>query len=311
MLDDLRIFLEVSQTGNLSKVAQARGIAVSSVARKIDSLEASLATKLFHRTSRAIILTDAGERFLPHAKSMISELDDAKDELSALRADPRGLLSVTAPAAFGRRYLTPAVSSFLKQYPLMEIDLHLSDQVIDLAAQRLDVAIRIGTLPDSDLIATRLAPLNRLACASPEYLSRHGTPQTPLDLLKHNCLKKTTRHLPYEWLFAGANQNKGIPVKGSFRSDDVEALMQAAVAGMGVIHLASFIVSDMVAAGKLRILFENDIANIQKASQKSEAGIHAVRLPGRSHAAKAQLFINHLKQEFGQPPVWDQALGLI
>jgi len=309
MLDDLRIFLEVSQTGNLSKVAQQRGIAVSSVARKIDALEASLATKLFHRTSRAIILTDAGERFLPRAKSMISELDDAKDELSALRADPRGLLSVTAPAAFGRRYLTPAVSSFLKQYPLMEIDLHLSDQVIDLAEQRLDVALRIGTLPDSDLIATKLAPLNRLACASPAYLERHGIPETPLDLVHHNCLKKTTRHLPYEWFFNGFNQNKALAVKGSFRSDDVEALMQAAVAGMGVIHLASFIVSDMVAAGKLKILFESELPAIQKAAHKSNAGIHAVRLPGRSHAAKAQLFINHLRQEFGTPPIWDRALG--
>ncbi|MFZ6691019.1 LysR family transcriptional regulator [Undibacterium sp. SXout20W] len=310
MLEDLRIFLEVAQAGNLSKVAQARAIAVSSVARKIDALEISLTTKLFHRTSRAIILTDAGERFLPHAKSMIAELDDAKDELSALRADPRGLLSVTAPAAFGRRYLTPAITSFLKQYPLMEIDLELSDQVIDLSAQRLDVAIRIGTLPDSDLIATRLAPLNRLACASPDYLERCGVPRSPLELIEHNCLKKLSRHLPYEWNFPGTHQNKAIPVKGSFRSDDVEALLQAAVAGMGVIHLASFIVSDMVADGKLRILFESECANIQKASQKSNAGIHAVRLPGRSHAAKAQMFINHLRQEFGSPPIWDRALGL-
>ena len=309
MLDDLRIFLDVAQAGNLSKVAHARGIAVSSVARKIDALEASLTTKLLHRTSRAIILTDAGERFLPHAKNIIAELEDAKDELSSLRADPRGLLSITAPAAFGRRYLTPAIASFLKQYPLMEIDLHLSDQVIDLSAQRLDIAIRIGTLPDSDLIATRLAPLNRLACASPEYLQLHGKPLTPLELLEHNCLRKINRHLPYEWIFSGVNQTKALAVKGSFRSDDIEALLQAAIAGMGVIHLASFIVSDMIANGKLCVLFETELSSLQKPSQKSDSGIHAVRLPGRSHEAKAQLFINHLRQEFGTPPIWDRVLS--
>ncbi len=301
MLDEIRTFLEVAKIGNLSKVANARDIAVSSVSRKIDALEASLGTKLFNRTSRSIVLTDAGEQFLPHARNMVAELDDAKDAISSLRADPRGLLTVTAPAAFGRRYIAPAIASFLNKYPLMEIDLHLSDQVIDLNAQRVDVAIRIGTLPDSDLIATRLAPMNRLACASPGYILRHGKPDSPAELADHNCLKKMSRPLPSEWNFPGFNQNKPLPVKGTFRSDDIDALLQAAVAGVGIIHLASWLVSDMLLEGKLISLFAPHISN----AEKNASAIHAVRMPGRSHAAKAQLFITHLRDLIGDPPFWD------
>jgi DNA-binding transcriptional LysR family regulator len=301
MLDELRTFLEVAAAGNLSKVAQARDIAVSSVSRKIDALEANLGAKLFHRTSRAIILTDAGEQFLPTARSIIAELDDAKTAISALRSDPRGLLTVTAPAAFGRRYVAPAIATFLNKYPLMEIELFLSDQVIDLSAQRIDVAVRIGTLPDSDLIATHLAPMLRLACVAPDYIERHGRPESPADLLRHNCLKKISHPLPGEWNFPGVNQNRPLPVKGSFRSDDLEALLQAAVEGVGIIHLASWLVADMLAAGKLIMLFDVEQSN----SQKNAAAIHAVRMPGRSHAAKAQLFIAHLRQEFGEPARWD------
>jgi len=305
MLDDLRTFIEVAHTGSLSKVANSREIAVSSVSRKIDALEASLGAKLFTRTSRAITLTDAGEQFLPRARSIIEELDDAKDAISALRSDPRGLLSVTAPSSFGRRYVAPAVATFLKQYPLMEIDLHLSDHIIDLSAQRIDIAIRMGTLPDSNLVATQLAPFHRLACASPSYIERHGQPDAPADLTKHNCLTMISRPMPPDWWrFPGTNQNKAVPVRGTFRSDDTEALLQAAAAGVGIIHLASWLVSDMLVTGKLLPLFESN----KLVTQKSLSSIHAVRMPGRSHAAKAQLFISHLRNEFGDPVCWDRVL---
>lgn len=305
MLDDLRTFLAVVEAASLTKVAKAHDIAVSSVSRKIDALEAGLGVKLLRRTSRVIMLTDAGEQFLPRARNIVAELDDAKDAISALRADPRGLLTVAAPSAFGRRYVAPAVTSFLAQYPLMEIDLHLSDHVVDLSAQRVDVAIRIGSLPDSDLVATRLAPLQRLACASPAYIERCGRPASPEDLLQHNCLTMIGKPAPADWwCFAGVNRNKPLPVRGTFRSDDTDALLQAAVSGAGIVHLASWMVSESVAAGKLLVLF----AGAQALAKKSPFAIHAVRMPGRSHAAKAQLFIAHLRNEFGEPAHWDQAL---
>jgi DNA-binding transcriptional LysR family regulator len=306
MLDDLRTFLAVAEAGSLSKVANNLDIAVSSVSRKVDALEASLGTKLFHRTSRVIMLTDAGEQFLPRVKNILAELDDAKDAIAALRADPRGLLTVTAPSSFGRRYVTPAVTSFLQRYPLMEVDLHLSDHVVDLAAQRIDVAVRIGALPDSDLVATRLATIQRLVCASPAYIEHYGHPAHPEDLLQHNCLTMITKPAPSDWWrFTGVNGNKALSVRGTFRSDDTEALLQAAVEGIGIVHLASWLVSGMLVEGKLIRLF----SKAAPASINSPFAIHAVRMPGRSYATKAQLFIAHLRDEFGEPAYWDAAVG--
>jgi DNA-binding transcriptional LysR family regulator len=304
MLDDIRIFLAVAEAASFSKVAKSLDVAVSSVSRRIEALETSLGTPLFYRTSRVVMLTDAGEQFLPRAKNMLAELDDARQSISSLSEDPRGLLTVTAPSSFGRRHVAPAVISFLKLYPLMEIDLHLSDHIVDLSAQRVDVAIRLGALPDSDLVATRLASFERLVCASPAYLKKFGTPATPADLLQHNCLTLATSPAPVDWWrFAGVNRNAALPVRGTLRTDDTDSLLQAAVAGVGIVHLASWLVSDMIVAGKLVPLFGGAAPS---AAHKSPFAIHAVRMPGRSHAAKAQLLIGHLKNEFGSPPYWDR-----
>ena len=306
MLDDIRTFLAVAEAASFSKVAKSLDVAVSSVSRKIEALETSLGTPLFYRTSRVVMLTDAGEQFLPRAKNMLAELDDARHSISSLSDDPRGLLTVTAPSSFGRRHVAPAVISFLKQYPLMEIDLHMSDHIVDLSAQRVDVAIRLGALPDSDLVATRLAPIVRLACASPAYLKKFGTPATPVDLLQHNCLTLATSPAPVSWWrFAGVNRNAPLPVRGTLRTDDTDSLLQAAVAGIGIVHLSSFLASDMIAAGKFVPLFGGAAAS---AGHNSPFAVHAVRMPGRSHTAKAQLLIAHLKSEFGSPPYWDRAL---
>lgn len=306
MFDAIQVFLEVHEAGSLSAVAKKHDVAVSSISRKIDALEAELGIKLFHRSSRRLLLTDSGEQFLPRAKNIAAELADARQAMSALNADPRGLLTVTAPSAFGRRHIAPAVASFLNRYPLIEVDLHVSDDIVDLSTRRVDVAVRIGVLPDSDLVATTLAPLHRLTCASPAYLARHGRPATPPDLLKHNCLTIATPPIPTGWwTYPGVNRETSLPIHGSLRSDDTESLLQAALAGIGIVHLASWMVCDALEAGQLISLFPN-ASNTQA---KIRPGIHAVRMPGRSHAAKAQLFIAHLRSTFGEPPYWDRVLS--
>lgn len=304
MIDNLQAFIEVARQGTFSAVAKSRNVAVSSIARQVDALEASLGVRLFHRSSRRLLLTDAGEQFLPRAVGIVDELGEARAALLDAQAEPRGVLTVTAPSAFGRRHVVPAVASFLQQHPLIELDLHFSDQLVDLSATRTDVAIRIGTLPDSDLTATRLAPLRRLACASPDYLARCGAPATPGELLQHSCLtvSSTSRTPTGWWAFAGVNKGKALAVQGRLRSDDTETLLQGALMGLGVVHLASWLVGDMVAAGRLVRLFP-----AEGAASSEPAAIHAVRLKGRSDAAKAQLFISHLKNSFGSPPYWDRA----
>lgn len=302
MFDTIKTFIDVATEGNFSAVARRQDVAVSSVARKIDLLEAELGVRLFARSSRSIVLTDAGEQFLPRARNIVAEMDDARHTLADLHADPRGVLTVTVPAAFGRRHIVPAIASFLKRYPLIEIEMHSSDDRVDLLVQRVDVAIRIGILPDSDLVATRLASVKRIACASPAYIKRHGRPKTPAQLIDHNCLTLATTPLPAGWwCFAGTNRDAPIPVRGTMRTDDTEALLAAAVAGIGIVHLASWLVADMLKAGKLVSLFPDIPAPIKTA----QSAIHAVRMPGRSHAAKAQLFIAHLKTCFGEGAYWD------
>lgn len=302
MLDAIRTFIEVATERSFTIVAKRRDVAVSSVTRKIDAIEAELGVKLFARSSRSLVLTDAGELFLPRARHIVSEMDDARHGLADLHAEPRGVLSVTAPEAFGRRHVVPAIASFLQRYPLIEIDLHLSDQRVDLMAQRVDVAIRVGTLPDSDLVATRLAPSKRLVCASPAYLSRCGRPASPAQLVKHNCLTLASMSSPGWWCFAGVHRGAALPVRGTLRTDDTDALLQAAIAGIGIVHLASWLVGDGLRDGKLVPLFPN----IAAPAKLSGSAIHAVRMPGRSHTVKAALFISHLKSCFGDPPYWDR-----
>jgi Transcriptional regulator len=303
MFDVIRTFIEVATERSFTNVAKRRDVAVSSIARKIDTLEAELGMKLFARSSRSLVLTDAGEQFLPRARHIVSEMDDARHGLADLHADPRGLLTITAPAAFGRRHVVPAIADFLKRYPLIEIDMHLSDQRVDLMTQRVDVAIRMGLLPDSDLVATRLAPSRRLACASPDYLARCGRPVTPEQLVNHNCLTFASASPPGWWCFAGVHRDAALPVRGTLRTDDTEALLQAAIDGIGIVHLASWLVGDSVRAGKLVPLFPE----IPAPPKISGSAIHAVRMPGRSHTAKAQLIIAHLKSCFGDPPYWDRS----
>src|SRR5471030_449729 len=173
MIDGLKCLLAVVELGSLSRAAAELKMAVSSVSRKLDALEAEVGSRLLVRGSRQMLLTDAGERFLPRARNILAELAEGKAAVQELDSEPRGLLTVTAPAAFGRLHVAPAIAEFLRHCPLLEVELHVSDDIVDLSARRVDVAVRAGILPDSDLVASRLALQNRLLCASPAYLARH------------------------------------------------------------------------------------------------------------------------------------------
>ena len=306
MIDALVDFIAVAAGGSFSQVAKEQGVAVSSVTRKIERLEAEFGIRLFNRTSRRVLLTDAGERFLPRARNILAEFAEARESLASLSADPRGLLTVTAPATFGRLFVAPAVVSFLDRYPLIEVELHIDDQYVDLAAKRVDVAIRIGALADSDLVSTRLAPMRLVACASPSYLARHGRPDNPDALLEHNCIDVVTGAAPAStWCFEGWNRNQPYKVRGNIRVDDKDSMRDIALAGGGIAHIASWLVGEHIAAGRLVLLFPGIPSPYPKGAERA---IHAVRMRGRSHDAKARLFIDHLRTSFGEIPYWDRAM---
>lgn len=307
-LPNRNTFPTIATHGNFSKVAKLRGVAVSSVTRRIDWLESELGAKLFNRSSRRIVLTDAGEGFLPRAQNILAEMAEAKDATTSLNAEPRGLLNVTAPTAFGRRHVAPAVASFLKKFPMMEVDLHIGDEIVDVAAERVDVAVRIGVLANSDLLAIKLAPQRRIACASPEYLARAGTPKSPEDVLRHSCLTvRSTQSRVGWWRFNGVNNNKPLAIRGPLRTDDSDALMQGALGGLGIAHLATWLVGEEIEAGRLVPLFKEE----SEPSKSSASAIYAVRMQGRA-TAKAKLFIEFLQSHFGvsagRSPYWDRWL---
>ncbi len=304
MIDALTDFLAVATAGSFSQVAKAQGVAVSSVTRKIERLEAEVGAQLFNRGPRRVLLTDAGEQFLPRAHNILAELAEARQSLASLNADPRGVMTVTAPATFGRLHVAPAVVGFLERYPLMEVELHVSDDYVDLAQRRVDVAIRIGALPDSDLLTTRLAPMNLVACASPAYLARRGRPATPDELPAHECIDVATGTAPAAtWCFEGWNRDAPYAVRGRLRVDDKDCMRDAALAGAGIVHIASWLVSEDIAAGRLVALFPGLRSPYPKGGERA---IHAVRMRGRSHDAKARLFIEHLRSVFGDRPYWER-----
>lgn len=304
MIEALSIFIAVADAGSFSKVAKSRGVAVSSITRRIDTLEAEVGARLLHRSSQKITLTDAGGTVLVSARHILAELQDVKDAVADMHAEPRGLLTVTAPSMFGRQYVLPAVTTFLSRYPGITVDLLLSDEVLDLSSRRADVAIRQSKLPESDLVASKLAPVHRLVCASPAYLAQHGTPTRPEDLLRHNCLTTVTMPAPTGWwTFAGFNREQPLPVTGTLRSNDTGALLQASLSDMGVVHLASWLVADHIRAGRLVPLLPH-----LKPPADHRMEIHAVHMPGRSHRIRSRLFATHLRETFGVPPYWDVGL---
>ncbi|MGF6371623.1 DNA-binding transcriptional LysR family regulator [Paraburkholderia sp. RAU6.4a] len=303
MLKDLEVFVAVVEAGNFSLAARALDVAVSSITRRIDGLEEELGCALFLRGNRKLVLTDAGQHFLGTARNVLGELTEARDELSSRDQEPRGLLTITAPASFGRRHIAPAVHTFLEKFPRMQVDLHLSDRLTDLSVERIDLAIRIGRDLSGDLIATRLAPVRRLVCAAPSYLARAGQPETREQLLEHECLTVSSKPTPPGWwTFPGLNRGAPLQVNGRFQCDDTETLVDAAVAGLGIVHLASWLVGDCLRDGRLVSLFpEND-----GSPGKGASAIHAVRLPGRSNVTRARLFVEHVREHIGDPPYWDR-----
>lgn len=310
MIDTLHCLLAVVEQRSLSRAATQLKMSVSSVSRKLDALEAQLGARLLVRGARQVVLTDAGERFLPRARNMLAELAAGMAAVQELEQEPRGVLTVTAPAGFSRLHAAPAITSFLARYPSLEVQLLVDDSVVDLAEQRVDVAIRAGVPPSGELVATRLALQQRVVSASPAYLECHGWPATPAQLVQHQCLSMVGKSPRAWWRFEGVNHNQPLPVKSAFRCDDTDTLMQAAVAGAGIVHLANWMVSDAIVAGTLVPVFP--MAPLERLEARrhdpAESAIHAVHMPGRSDHAKAQLLINHLKAFFGDPPYWDVAM---
>ncbi|MFP6561437.1 LysR family transcriptional regulator [Paraburkholderia sp. B3] len=249
-LDDMRIFVATVEAGNFTAAANRLRLSKQFVSRRVAALEASLSVRLLVRNTRNLAVTDLGQDFYERAKRILAEVGEAETAMSARRTEPRGLLRVSAPMSFGMAHLSPLVAEFLREHPDVRFDMDLSDRTVDVVGEGFDMALRIGQLQDSTLVAQKLIDVRMIACCSPGYRRRRREPATPADLAHHACL-------PYgqegraAWSFVVDGARTPFEVQGPLRANNGEVIRDAAIAGLGIAYLPDFIVAGSVDAGLL------------------------------------------------------------
>ncbi|WP_292894628.1 LysR family transcriptional regulator [Nitratireductor sp.] len=248
---DLETFVAVAEEMSFAGASERLKISASAVSKRINRLEAHLGVKLLQRSTRSLMLTEAGARYLAGARLSVLHANRARDAATSLQSQPQGTLRVHAPMSFGKLHLSNLMPEFLKRYPSITLDLSLSDDTPDLLSRGLDVAFTARPVQAESYIARKLLELGSIVCASPAYCKEKGVPDDPADLAAHNCLIYTHRHNKDVWCFANGESNIEIPVSGNFRSDNGEVVRDAALQGLGVARLPNFIADNDIAAGRL------------------------------------------------------------
>lgn len=301
------IFLAVADQGGFSQASKILGVSKSAVSKRISLLEEQLDTRLFHRTTRKLSLTEAGERFYEYAAQAHRAAQQAEDVVYELQGEPKGLLKIQLPMTLGQMHITPLIPKFLQRYPGIQVDVVMDDRHIDLIAQGYDMAVRAGDLADSNLIARKLVPLHSVVCAAPSYLaSFKRSHQQPLDdpqlLNLANCLVYTYSSNGSVWQFAPLTEHHHahkIKVSGNYRANNSAALKQALIAGIGVARLPTFIAGDAIKRGELVALFQDYIM--------PSKNLYAV-YPERHYVpTKVRAFLDYLIEHLGEDaPYWDR-----
>jgi DNA-binding transcriptional LysR family regulator len=255
-LESMSTFLTAVDAGSLSAAARKLRAPLPTVSRKVSELETYLRTKLFQRTNRRLILTEAGRSYAAACRRVLEDLAEAERTAAGEYRDPRGELTITAPIVFGRIHVLPVAIDFLKAYPDIAIRLALADRVVSLQEENVDLAVRIGELPDSGLIATRVGSIRRMTCGSPKYLSQRGRPKRPQDLRSHDCITFDGLSSPDSWTFLDGRSTVAIDVHSRLIVNTAEAALDAAVAGVGLTRLLSYQAADALRAGKLHAVLE-------------------------------------------------------
>lgn len=298
--DSLHTFVAVVEAGSFSAAAVRLDHAKSAVSRQVAALEAHLGAQLLNRTTRRLSLTEAGREFYERAQRILTDLAEAEQSVAAEQTALRGRLRLAAPLSFGLQHLAPALDEFLAQHPELVLDLDLDDRRVNLVEEGFDLALRIGELADSTLVARPLVPIRMVLCASPDYLRRHGTPQTPADLAFHAGLVYGNIPEAQQWRFLdAAGKSHSVKVPARLRANNGDVLVQAALAGLGVVVSPSFIAHRALAAGEL--------VSLLPAYQAPGTTAYAV-YPSRRHLPqRVRALIEFLVQRFGTTPYWDVA----
>jgi DNA-binding transcriptional LysR family regulator len=253
-LESMSAFVAVVEAGGFSAAARRLGTPLTTLSRKVADLEDHLRARLLTRTTRKVTLTDTGEIFFASCRRLLDELADAERLASGEYQAPRGSLTVSAPLALGRLHLEPIVSDFLSVYPDIDVELRLTDKITNIVEEGIDVAVRVGQLPDSSLKALRVGSIRHVICASPAYLARLGTPARPADLGAHHCVTFTGLEGAREWIFRSGRGINRLAVRSRLSVNTAEAAADAAIAGVGITRLLCYQVSNAVSDGRLTLL---------------------------------------------------------
>lgn len=298
-IGDIPVFVAVAETRGFASAARRLGVSKSAVSKRIASLENRLGAQLFHRSTRNISLTEAGEHFLEHAAQALEAAQEAEDSVLTLTGIPKGRLRVSVPMSFGLLHIAPLISDFLTAYPGIEVDMIMDDHFVDMISEGVDVAIRGGSMEDSSLIARKIAPIHNVLVAAPSYIERCGEPLKIEELASHNCLQYSLTRDFQEWVFETKRGTRSIPVTGTYRVNNGVALQQAVVSGAGVARLPTFFVGPDIASGQLvRILPQHKMPT---------QTLFAV-FPERRHLPiKVRLFLDFIVDRLGgDHPEWDK-----
>ena len=297
-IQQLRCFVTAADHLHFGRAAQAMDMLPASLGRQIRLLEQRLETRLFHRTTRALTPTEIGQAYYTRVSRILADIEETEQSIGHLQGAPRGRLKINAPMSFGYSHLAPALPDFLSANPEIEVDLVMNDRTVDLIEEGFDVAVRIGRLADSSLVAKRIAPMRLAVCASPGYLAERGTPATPADLKNHCCLLYSNDSAPEEWRFTTPEGAAWpVTVKGRLCANNGDALRHAALKGVGVVRLPSFIIGQDLQAGALVSLLSDYIIQ--------DSALYAIYPEARHLSPKVRAFVDFLGQRFGPHPYWD------
>lgn len=297
-LNSMAIFVEVVKAESFTAAAEKLELSRAQVSKSVMQLEAHLDTRLLNRTTRRISLTEIGQTYYQRCITILQDVEETEAIASEQTIKPQGKLSLSAPTSFGTLHLNEAIPQYIKQYPQVQISLNLADRFIDVVSEGFDLVIRIAELQDSSLIARKIAPCKRVFCASPEYLNHNGVPNVPQDLAIHPCLIYSNELKPDTWILHGPDGTEAIKVNGPVCADNGDILKGAAIAGLGIALLPTFIVGPELREGRLQQVLHEYCP--------PEISIYAVYPSRRNLSAKVRTFVNFLADFFGDNPNWDQ-----
>jgi DNA-binding transcriptional LysR family regulator len=292
----MAVFAKVVESGSLSAAARALGVSLASVSRQLAALEEKLGARLLSRTTRRLSLTEGGRAYYARCKRILGDVEEAEAEVSQFQASPSGHIVVSASMLFGSTFLAPVLAAFLNRYPRVSVELPLTDRFVNLVEEGIDVAVRVGGLADSSLVARRIGAFRRVVCAAPRYLKQHGIPREPADVASHDCLIFSMLAEADRWRFSHGGRDLTIAVTGRLRSNHQDVLLRAALDSAGIMLAPSWLVRDQVAKGRLRVVLQE--------FEPEPTPIHILYPHARLLSAKVRALIDYLagqwrEEDFG------------